>query len=556
MPGEEPLLVHSDKGPTVLYKGVALYPPENPLGSARAKACAAQLAPRSLVYVPSVGLGHGMAELLARLPESSAVLCVETDPRILALAAAQGLPRDERLIVLGTSDAEQIARVVRSLGLSRFRRVVEIPLSAGYRLDPRTYGRVRALLEGLVRAYWQDAMTLIAMGSLWVRNLIENLAVLPGSRDFSCLATTAPVVVAGAGPSLEAGLPVLREARDGFVLVAADTALPRLMAESLRPDIVVALEGQVANIQDFLTVRDPGIRLACELTAHPSTARLFPENRFFFSSRFAPLALFRRLEQAGILPCPFPALGSVGVAAAHAALRLTTGEVFLIGLDFSFPGSRTHARGTPRHIAALLAASRTHGIAQDSVRALVSRPAIRERGKDGARIATDSVLRSYRDGLRVEAAGEAGRVWDLGRTGLDLGIGRIGEDDFARRVHDASGVHDAGRVQAREGPVFSLLALESFLRAEAARPGCRKDHGADRPSGPGRRDRGARGRCRTARRHRLRVRPLPGSADPARAIEELPRAGAGRGVVLQAADRGPGARNQSSDVLSTARKAD
>jgi hypothetical protein len=413
-----------------------------------------------------------MPELLARLPESSAVLCVETDPRILALAFAQGLPRDERLVVLGTSDAEQIARAVRSLGLSRFRRVVEIPLSAGYRLDPGTYGRVRALLESLVRAYWQDAMTLIAMGSLWVRNLLENLAVLPGSRDFSCLATDAPVVVAGAGPSLEAGLPVLREARDGFVLVAADTALPRLMSESLRPDIVVALEGQVANIQDFLTVRDPGIRLACELTAHPSTARLFPENRFFFSSRFAPLALFRRLAQAGILPCPFPALGSVGVAAAHAALRLTTGEVFLIGLDFSFPGSRTHARGTPRHIAALLAATRTHGVAQESVRALVSRPAIRERGKNGAQIATDSVLRSYRDGLRMEAAGEAGRVWDLGRTGLDLGIGRIGEDDFARRVsvasgvHDASGVNDAGRVDAREGPVFSLAALERFLRGE------------------------------------------------------------------------------------------
>jgi hypothetical protein len=200
MSGEEPLLVHSDKGATVLYKGIALYPAENPLGAARAKARAAQLAPRSLVYIPSIGLGHGMAELLARLPESSAVLCVETDPRILALASAQGLPRDERLIVLGTSDAEQIARVVRSLGLSRFRRVVEVPLSAGYRLDPGSYGGVRALLESLVRAYWQDAMTLIAMGSLWMRNLFENLAVLPGSRDFSCLATDAPVVVAGAGP--------------------------------------------------------------------------------------------------------------------------------------------------------------------------------------------------------------------------------------------------------------------------------------------------------------------------------------------------------------------
>lgn len=466
MSGEEPLLVHSDKGPTVLYRGIALYPADDPCASALSKARAARIVSRTLVYVPSVGLGHGLAELLARLPESSAVLCVETDPRVLALASAQGLPSDERLIVLGTSQDEPIARAVRSLGISRFRRVLEVPLCAGYRLDPRGYGRVRALLEGLVRAHWQDAITLIAMGSLWVRNLFENLAVLPGSRDFTSLATDAPVVVAGAGPSLESCVPALREARQGFILVAADTALPRLMAESLRPDIVIALEGQLANIQDFLTVRDPGIRLACELTAHPATPRLFPENRFFFSSRFAPLALFGRLEKAGILPCPFPALGSVGVAAAHAALRLTTGEVFLTGLDFSFPGSRTHARGTPRHIAALLAVSRTHGVAQDSVRALASRPTIRERGKDGARVATDSVLRSYRDGLRSEASGETRRVWDLGRTGLDLGIGRIDEDEFARHVTEASRARGRARVEAREGSPFTPVGLRRFLRAE------------------------------------------------------------------------------------------
>ncbi len=466
MSGEEPLLVHTGNGPTVLYRGIAFYPPENPSGRARDKARAARLAPRSLVFVPSVGLGHGLAELLARLPESSAVLCVETDPKILALASAQGLPRDARLIILGTSDAEPVARAVRSLGLSHFRRIVEVPLSAGYRLDPQGYAGVRALLEGLVRAHWQDAMTLIVMGSLWVRNLFDNLAVLPDSRDFSCLATDAPVVVAGAGPSLEQGLPALREARQGFILVAADTALPRLMAESLRPDIVVALEGQLVNIQDFLAPRDPGIMLACELTAHPSTPRLFPENRFFFSSRFAPLALFGRLEKAGILPCPFPALGSVGVAAAHAALRLTTGQVFLVGLDFGFPGSRTHARGTPRHIAALLAASRTHGVVQDFVRALASRPSIRERGKDGARVATDSVLRSYRDGLRAEAARETGRIWDLGRTGLDLGIGRIGEDEFARRVIGASGARGGARVEIRTGPLISSAALQGFLRGE------------------------------------------------------------------------------------------
>jgi hypothetical protein len=464
MSGEDPLLVPSDRGPTVFHRGIALYPPANPQAAARGRARAARLAPRTLVYVPSVGLGHGLADLLDRLPGECAVLCVETDPALMRRAAAAELPRDARLAVVQTSDGEEVARAARSLGIARFRRVVEVPLCAGYRLDAARYTEFGRVLEAVVRTHWQDAATLISMGSLWVRNIIDNLAVLPSSRDFSCLTSDAPLVVAGAGPSLEQSLPALKEARAGFLLAAADTALPRLMEESLEPDIVVALEAQLANIQDFLPSRGAAALLACELSAHPATARLFPRGRFFFSSRFAPLALFGRLAEAGLLPSPFPALGSVGVAAAHAGLRLTGGDVFLTGLDFSFPGSRTHARGTPPHLAALRSASRVRGVDQDAVGSLAARRAIREKDKAGDGVMTDLVLRSYRDGLRVEAAGSAGRVWDLGRTGLDLGISRIDEDAFLGRVRAAGACHP--RITVRPGPAFPAASLLRFLDSE------------------------------------------------------------------------------------------
>lgn len=417
------------------------------------------------MYVPSVGLGLGLAELLDSLPDQCAVLCIETDPSLLERALAAGLPSDPRLVVVRTTDAGDAARAVRGLGVGRFRRVAEVPLSAGYRLDAARYAGLRRALEAVVRTHWQDAATLISMGSLWVRNLFDNLAALPGSGDFSCLSTAAPVVVAGAGPSLEESLQVLREARGGFILVAADTALPRLVQEGLEPDIVVALEAQLANIQDFVPSRGSRSLLACELTAHPATARLFPGRRFFFSSRFAPLALFDRLQAAGVLPCPFPALGSVGVAAVHAGLRLTTGYVFLAGLDFSFPGSRTHARGTPHHLSSLLGAARTRGVEQDSVRTLWRRGSIRETDKTGAQVSTDMVLRSYRDGLRLEAAPFAGRAWDLGGTGLDLGVPRVDGKTFLGMV----GGRGIGRprVEVREGHGHSAEAVGRALQAEA-----------------------------------------------------------------------------------------
>ena len=335
------------------------------------------------MYVPSVGLGYGLADLLDRLPEECAVLCVETDPDLARQAVAAGLPRDARLAL--------VAVLGSRAGRARRARAGDRAFPQGHRGSPLgrlppgpgPYSGLRRLLEEVVRAHWQDTATLISMGSIWVRNLFDNLAVLPSSRDFSCLTARAPLVVAGAGPSLEASLPVLKEARGRFLLVAADTALPRLMEESLQPDIVVALEAQLANIQDFIPSRGGSALLACELSAHPATARLFEGRRFFFASRFAPLALFDRLGREGVLPCPFPALGSVGVAAVHAGLRLTTGEVFLTGLDFSFPGARTHARGTPWHLAALRGAGRLRGVDQETVRALALRRTIREPDKSG-----------------------------------------------------------------------------------------------------------------------------------------------------------------------------
>lgn len=462
MPDEDP----PGPGGPLHHRGIPLYPSADPAAAARARARAARLSPRTLVYVPSVGLGLGLADLLDSLPDQCAVLCIETDPSLLQRALAAGLPPDPRLVVVRTTDAGEAARAARGLGVGRFRRVAEVPLSAGYRLDASRYAVLRRALEAVVRTHWQDAATLISMGSLWVRNLFDNLAALPGSGDVSCLSAAGPVVVAGAGPSLEESLQVLRDARGGFVLVAADTALPRLVQEGLEPDVVVALEAQLANIQDFVPSRGSRVLLACELSAHPATARLFPGRSFFFSSRFAPLALFDRLQAGGVLPCPFPALGSVGVAAVHAGLRLTTGNVFLAGLDFSFPGSRTHARGTPHHLSSLLAAARTRGVEQDAARTLWRRGSIREVGKTGGQVATDMVLRSYRDGLRLEAAPFAGRTWDLGATGLDLGLPRVDGKTFLGMV----GGRGAGRpgVEVRKGPGFAGEAVARALRAEAA----------------------------------------------------------------------------------------
>jgi hypothetical protein len=436
--GEEPSVVRGPGGTTVVWKGISLYPALEPVEYARRKARVFSFLPRTLVFVPSVGLGYGLQELLSRLPPSASVLCVEAHQPLMALAIAQGLPRDPRLLVLRADSEELVARALREMGESRFRRVVEVPLSAGYRLAPELYGRMRKVLEEQIREYWRNRLTLIALGSLQVRNLISNIALFPCAGDFSSVSTSLPVVVAGAGPSLEETIPALRAVRSDVVLVAVDTALPRLAAESMPPDVAVALEAQTANLSDFLPPPSPkGTLLACELSSHPTAARLFGSSVRFFSSEFAPLSLFARMAGLRILPCPFPALGSVGVAAVNAALRMTSGHVFLTGLDLSYPRSLTHAGGTPYHLAALAQAARLSPPDVPSFRAMAARRSTAAKDKTGHMILTDPILLSYRETLLRVVAASGSRVWDVGSAGLDLGAPRITGKELVQRVRGA-----------------------------------------------------------------------------------------------------------------------
>lgn len=462
----EPRLADTGRGFTILYRERNLYSPEDPLGGALKRAAAARLLARSLVFVPGVGLGYGLEELLRALPETSQLFCVETDPSLMALAlrGPVPLPRDPRLTLLATDSPREAAEALRALGLHRFRRLQTVVLCGSYHLDREGYEAIRQALEEEIRLFWQNRLTLAHLSRLWLRNLFTNLASIPRSGFRTEPAGARPILVAGAGPSLDRCLPEILRVRSRVTLLAADTALPALAEAGCPPDWVFALEAQQANLEDFLPNRDPGLHLLCDLTSAPAVARLFPR-RFFYCTRFHPLALFDRLAAAGLLPPELPPLGSVGVAAVQAALGLTSGPVLLAGLDFAYPGGRTHARGTPAHRRTLAACFRFRPPGLDAYEALLARPLLELRSVAGKPLRSDLVLRSYalQLGRIVEASG---RVYDLGGLGLPAGAAPISS---ARELDALLG--RPAPAPAPAPPVFrpARAAVEAFLRAELER---------------------------------------------------------------------------------------
>jgi hypothetical protein len=434
----ELVLEDTARGLQVHYAGRRLYGPR-PADDAARRVTANPIAPGSVIMWPSPVVWHGWRELAARIHDS-VVIAMESDPILFELSRRY-LPADEPRLVLIRATPQEGIRALRAFGEHRVRRVVEISTTASARLHRNAYRLVAEVVEREIRVFWQNRMTLAAMGRLWIRNAIANLPELTAGRPTPQL--RGPTVVCGAGPSLDAAVGAIHDARDLVTLVAVDTALPILAGHGVVPDIVVALEAQIANLYDFLGMGSRSYHLIADLTSSPSVAHL---HRYvsWTMTRFAPFTLVDRL--AGLLRggSPLPPLGSVGVAAVSLAMAMGASPIICSGLDFAVLPGTTHARGAPSYLAAMGRANRLHPVPDPAMGArLMLAPGV------AGHVRTTLVLKSYADELAA-IVGAREDVFVVSPFGLPYGARSVAAGDLAAVVERAGRRGPTGR----RGPIW------------------------------------------------------------------------------------------------------
>jgi hypothetical protein len=425
-----------------------------------------------LVFVPSPLLCYGLETLQKRLPASAHVLCVETDQALMALtnrSIPRTLPIHPQFTCIRADHPHAIADTVNRLGAHRFRRVLPVPLSGGYALNRTAYDRLIHAATETINAYWQGKLTAIHLGRLWVRNLLDNLQTIPVAADAASLRIRHPIVLCGAGESLEAALVPIARAREDVFLVAVDTAMPVLHDAGLRPDLVFALESQHANLDDLVPVGRRDAPIAADLTSYPGLLRSMTGPRYLFASEFPNSGILRRLNAAGLLPMTVPPLGSVGVAAAW-ILRQLRGSLPLIvtGLDFAYAIGKSHASGSPPHRRLLRTTCREQPVLQYAL--CINRPRVSVAGKDGNTVTSDTVLVRYARRLRDVLDGEVG-VYAYGAAGADIGVPVLRKEDEFLRVlrHDRQSDAPPCPAPAERtagSPLGTADAVRRFLRRE------------------------------------------------------------------------------------------
>jgi hypothetical protein len=203
-----------------------------------------------------------------------------------------------------------------------------------------------------------NARTVKGFGRRWFKNVCKNLKVL--QRVLEPVPSSSPVVVTGAGPSLEETIPLIRgwKKKEPLGILAAASSAEALAAGGILPDLIISTDGggwAPVHLRGALRKKPPALAVTLN-AALPSQCGDLPLLVLSDGSVWQNLLL----KSMAIPFIPLPSRGTVTASALDLALVLTRGEIFITGTDLSHRDIRTHARPYGFNLLLELRASRFH----------------------------------------------------------------------------------------------------------------------------------------------------------------------------------------------------
>lgn len=303
--------------------------------------------PYSVIVIWGIGLGYGLPALPWADPSIRHVFVVEADPRrfqaALSLINWQPMVQSQKLrLWIGKShDSWQTAlRHQYFLDIAYGWTTVRIPRCQ----EPNTaiYNRFNATLHTIMdlrhtawTVNWHSDhdryLQLLA-------NLPTWLTWPPICRMFDTVSY--PIIVIGPGPSLDRELTQLAEIRPLVYIIALDTAFPALIASGLRPDMVVAVDFTSGNCIHFdgLWSDTQGVWLAADPSVSPDLLTRY-RGPITWTNPNIPLLNALLANDESIISRGL----SVAATAIDIALKMGTGPVALLGLDFGYQPSQAYS---------------------------------------------------------------------------------------------------------------------------------------------------------------------------------------------------------------------
>ena len=202
-----------------------------------------------------------------------------------------------------------------------------------------------------------NAATTKKFGKLWSNNCKKNskyINQLEFINIYKNKFKDIPFVIVAAGPTLQKNLINLKKLYDSkqsknkeVIIVCVETALKILLKNKINPDFIILTDPQFWAYRHIAGAQAPESVLITELSTYPSVFRFNCKKIVLCASQFPN---GKEIEQkAGFSTEQIGDLGSGGSVASccwNFAVFAGAKQIYLMGLDLSFPGGQTHIKGS------------------------------------------------------------------------------------------------------------------------------------------------------------------------------------------------------------------
>jgi len=217
----------------------------------------------------------------------------------------------------------------------------------------QTYQNIGTAIKEFLEREAANIRTTVGFGKRWLKNVFKNLTLLQNPLFFDT--GQIPVIVTGAGPSLEEAIPLLHRAlqRGPLCIVAASSSVPALLAHQIVPSLSVATDGGTWAVFHLIDQ----FRRAVPLVAHKPSPLPFPlavtlnANLNSQAAQVPQLLISdgslwqtKLLQKLSLPFIQLPQRGTVSATIIDVAMMISTGPVYITGMDMEHRDLQTHAR--------------------------------------------------------------------------------------------------------------------------------------------------------------------------------------------------------------------
>ncbi len=348
----------------------------------------------SIVFL-GIGLGYGPIEC-AKLHKNKTIIIIETDPyRILlsfSLLDWEDVFTHSSLVFLIEAPQQTVITILEHYGLNECFFIAQKSIMQH---NIQYFTNIQTLISRNLDKQKINMRTLEKFSTLWLSNMCKNLSTiekLDGILRYKDKIENIPACVVAAGPSLDDILPFLHEIKKRCILICVDTALRACLSIGVEPHFIILVDPQYWNARHIEGLQSPKSILITEAAAYPSVFRFKCKEILLCSSLF-PLGKY--VENLTGEKGELAAGGSVATTAWDFARFIGCKEIYMAGLDLSYPDKKTHTKGSTFEEKSHIDSVKIHPSETALAKVLYNPYTERSRDFEGKETITDSRMKLY-----------------------------------------------------------------------------------------------------------------------------------------------------------------